>query len=236
VTTRTSQKNGYKVLVVDDDPAARAAVSVGLRRDGFLTAEAGEAGRARLVITKNRPDLVILDLGLPDADGLDLLRDIRADDDIPIIVCSARAEELDRIIGLELGADDYVTKPFSPRELASRAKTVLRRSKVTAAPVAPPLSFGPISIDPDAREVYRDGALVVTTAKEFDLLLHLAQAPRAIFSRLDLLREVWNSAPEWQSEATVTEHVRRLRLKIEEDATSPKYLTTVRGVGYRLMI
>lgn len=237
MNSRNVQKNGYKVLVVDDDAAAREAVAAGLRREGFLTADAATATRARAMFAKNRPDLIVVDINLPDADGFEFIRDIRAIDDVPIVICTVRSERRDRVIGLELGADDYVTKPFSPKELTLRVKTVLRRAKNSAisSPGTALIEFGAVTIEPDIHEVRRDGAPMVTTAKEFDLLYHLSKSPGVTFSRTDLLSAVWDSSPEWQSEATVTEHVRRLRLKIEEDASSPKFLQTVRGEGYRLV-
>jgi len=222
-----------KVLVVEDDTDVRNATVAALRAAGFLCSEAGDAARARKVIVKARPDLVILDLGLPDSDGLELLRELRTRDELPVIVISGRGAEDDRVIGLEVGADDYMTKPFSARELATRARNVLRRA--TSTVTGPRISFGEIALDVDAREVRRDGTLLALTAKEFDLLVFLARHPRSVFTRIDLLREVWHSDTEHRSEATVTEHVRRLRLKLEADPTNPRHLAAVRGVGYRLV-
>ena len=220
----------YRVLVVDDDADTRAAVLAALRWAGFLCSEAQDVARARKVVTKSRPDAVILDLGLPDGDGMEFLAELRASDDLPVLVVSGRDSEADRVLGLEIGADDYVTKPFSPRELASRVRTVLRRTGTSSGRVG----FGTITIDAEAREVTKGGRSISLTAKEFDLLSFLARHPRSVFSREDLLREVWHTNDP-KSEATVTEHVRRLRLKIEEDPSSPRHLSAVRGIGYRLV-
>jgi DNA-binding response OmpR family regulator len=175
----------------------------------------------------------VLDIMLPGTDGLTILRRLRAEGDIPVILLTARAEEVDRVLGLELGADDYVVKPFSPRELAARVRTVLRRSSPTTATALTVLTFGPLRIDPVAREVDVDGREVVLTVKEFDLLHALARAPRKVFSRRQLLAEVWDSAPEYQDPATVTVHVGRLRQKLEADPNAPRWITTARGIGYR---
>ena len=163
-----------------------------------------------------------------------MLRQIRSDGDVPVILLTARTDEVDRVVGLELGADDYVVKPFSPRELAVRVRNVLRRvggrrrrSRGT------PLRFGPLRIDPAAREVAVDGRAVALTPKEFDLLLVLARSPRQVFSRRQLLEQVWESAPEFQDPATVTVHVGRLRQKLEADPDRPRWIVTAWGVGYR---
>jgi DNA-binding response OmpR family regulator len=232
VTDAAEQKQQPKVLVVDDDETTRNAVSAGLRREGFLVCEAGDVARARKVITKSRPDIVILDLGLPDGDGLDLLRVLRATDSLPVVVCSGRDGEEDRLNGLQTGADDYVTKPFSVRELAMRVRVVLRRGR-NLMPSATNLQLGSVVIDLDGREVRRNGQVVQLTTREFELLAYLARHPRTVFTRAELLANVWHSAGSDRSEATVTEHVRRLRLKLEEDPASPRHLCAVRGVGYR---
>jgi DNA-binding response OmpR family regulator len=165
--------------------------------------------------------------------GLDILRRIRASGDMPVIMLTARSEESDRVAGLELGADDYVVKPFSPRELAARVNGVLRRAAPKPATVADVIEFDGLIIDNRSREVRCAGELVELTPKEFDVLAHLAGAPRQVFSRADLLRDVWQSSPDWQDPATVTVHVRRIRNKIEADPENPRWITTVWGVGYR---
>jgi DNA-binding response OmpR family regulator len=220
-----------RVLVVDDEPRVREVVATYLERDGFkvLVAEDGEL--ARRFLSDWRPDLVVLDVMFPGASGLDILQDIRRRGDTPVILLTARAEEADRVSGLEMGADDYVVKPFSPRELVARVRSVLRRS----APKEPQgeLGFDGLSIDTVAREVRMYGRPVDLTAREFDLLAFLAAHPRQVFSRGQLLEQVWDSSAEWQDPATVTVHVRRIRQKLEEDPQSPRWVTTVWGVGYR---
>jgi DNA-binding response OmpR family regulator len=219
------------VLVVDDEPIVREVVVGYLEREGYSTLEAADGNRARELIERERPSLVVLDLMLPGTDGLSLCRWIRARADLPVIMLTARGEEADRIVGLELGADDYVTKPFSPRELAARVRTVLRRS--TAAPrQADRLSFDGLEVDASAREVTRDGRRLQLTAKEFDLLYFLASNPRHVFSRDQLMARVWGYEAALDT-GTVTVHVRRLREKIEDDPSRPQFLETVWGAGYR---
>jgi DNA-binding response OmpR family regulator len=222
-----------RVLVVDDEPTVREVVAGYLRRDGHEVSEAGDGPTALALLERERPDLVVLDMMLPGVNGLDILRRIRATGDLPVIMLTARAEESDRVAGLELGADDYVVKPFSPRELAARVNGVLRRAAPRAPAVTGTLTFDGMVIDPRSREVRRDGDLVELTPKEFDVLVHLASSPRQVFSRSDLLKDVWQSSPDWQDPATVTVHVRRIRNKIESDPENPRWITTVWGVGYR---
>ncbi len=221
------------VLVVDDEPTVREVVAGYLRRDGHDVQEAGDGTTALELIENRTFDLVVLDMMLPGVNGLDILRRIRSKGDMPVIMLTARAEESDRVAGLELGADDYVVKPFSPRELAARVNGVLRRSAPRSAPVTATLEFDGLVIDHRAREVTVGADLVDMTPKEFDVLAHLASSPRQVFSRADLLRDVWDSSPEWQDPATVTVHVRRIRNKIETDPENPRWITTVWGVGYR---
>jgi DNA-binding response OmpR family regulator len=220
------------VLVVDDEPIVRDVIVRYLRRDGFATLEAGDGDRARELIETGDPTLVVLDVMLPGTDGLELCRWIRSRSDLPVIMLTARGEEADRIVGLELGADDYVTKPFSPRELAARVRTVLRRS---AGSVARPerLAFGDVELDGASREVARAGMPVTLTAREFDLLWFLASNPRRVFSRSHIMDRVWGHAPALDT-GTVTVHIRRLREKLEADPAHPQHLQTVWGVGYRL--
>jgi DNA-binding response OmpR family regulator len=220
------------VLVVDDEPIVRDVIVRYLKRDGFATLEAGDGDRARELIEADAPELVVLDIMLPGTDGLELCRWIRGRSDLPVILLTARGEEADRIVGLELGADDYVTKPFSPRELAARVRTVLRRSGGRTAR-AERLEFGEVAMDGASREVTRDGAPVTLTAREFDLLWFLASNPRRVFSRSHLMDRVWGHSPALDT-GTVTVHVRRLREKLEADPAHPQHLQTVWGVGYRL--
>ena len=224
---------GTKVLVVDDEPTVREVVVGYLRRDGHDVAEAADGNIALDLLDADPPDLVVLDMMLPGVNGLDVLRRVRATSDIPVIMLTARAEESDRVSGLELGADDYVVKPFSPRELAARVNGVLRRTSGRATESPQPLEFGELRIDPRSREVVLDGEVIEMTPKEFDVLAFLASSPRQVFSRAQLLESVWQSSPDWQDPATVTVHVRRIRNKIEADPEHPRWITTVWGVGYR---
>jgi DNA-binding response OmpR family regulator len=173
----------------------------------------------------------VLDVMLPEVDGLAVLRHVRTTSDVPVILLTARTDEVDRIVGLELGADDYVVKPFSPRELAIRVRNVLRRTVPDAS--SPAIELEGLSIDLVAREVRVLGELVSLTPKEFDLLVVLARSPRRVFSRAQLLDEVWGSSPAYQDPATVTVHVRRVRQKIEANPEQPRWIVTVWGVGYR---
>ena len=218
--------------MVDDEPTIREVVVRYLRRDGFQTLEAADGERARELVETGKPNLVVLDVMLPGTDGLSLCRWIRSRSSLPVILLTARGDEVDRIVGLELGADDYVTKPFSPRELAARVRTVLRRSG-PEAPREERLSVGELVIDAATREVTNGDAPVQLTAKEFDLLWFLASHPRRVFSRDQLMSRVWGYEAAFDT-GTVTVHVRRLREKIESDPSKPRLLETVWGVGYRL--
>jgi DNA-binding response OmpR family regulator len=219
------------VLVVDDEPIVREVVVRYLERDGFRTLEAGDGIRARELLTETTPSLVVLDVMLPGLDGLELCRWIRSRSELPVIMLTARGEEADRIVGLELGADDYVTKPFSPRELAARVRSVLRRS-VPSQTAPKRLEVGDLVIDASTRDVEKDGRTLRLTLKEFDLLWFLASHPRRVFSRDQLMDRVWGYEAAVDT-GTVTVHVRRLREKIEADPTHPTRLATVWGVGYR---
>jgi DNA-binding response OmpR family regulator len=221
------------VLVVDDEPIVREVVVRYLAREGHRTLEAGDGDSARDAIVRSEPDLVVLDVMLPGTDGLELCRWIRSSSDLPVIMLTARGEEADRIVGLELGADDYVTKPFSPRELAARVKSVLRR----AAPAGideEQLSFGDVRLERGTRDVWKSGRDVRLTAKEFDLLWFLASHPRRVFSRDQLMASIWGYTAAFDT-GTVTVHVRRLREKLEDEPSDPRHLQTVWGVGYRLV-
>src|SRR5579862_2628299 len=221
-----------RVLVIEDDPNVAEVVTRYLEREGYdvETVPDGAEGLHRALA--NPPDLVVLDLMLPSMNGLEVCRRLRAAAPVPVIMLTARGEEADRIAGLELGADDYMSKPFSPRELTARVKAVLRRA---ATPLAtsdqPVLRAGALEVDLVAHEVRRDGELVSLTAKEFDLLVHFMRNPRRAFRREQLLEEVWGFS--YGDTSTVTVHVRRLREKIEPDPSAPRHVTTVWGVGYR---
>ncbi len=220
------------VLVVDDEPIVREVVVRYLEREGYRTLEAGDGDAARDALARTSPDLVVLDVMLPGTDGLELCRWIRSTSQLPVIMLTARGEEADRIVGLELGADDYVTKPFSPRELAARVKSVLRRSDRLDVS-ADRLEFGDVELERATREVRKAGIELRLTAKEFDLLWFLASHPRRVFSRDQLMTRVWGYTAAVDT-GTVTVHVRRLREKVEDDPSEPRYLETVWGIGYRL--
>jgi DNA-binding response OmpR family regulator len=221
------------VLVVDDEPMVRDVVSRYLERDGHRVVTAGDGEAARGLIETEAPSLVLLDVMLPGrTDGLELCRWIRSSSDLPVILLTARVEETDRIVGLELGADDYVTKPFSPRELATRVRTVLRRAR-SGLPPLEHVTVGSLVVDAAKHEAHRDGELLSLTAKEFDLLWFLASNPNRVFSRDQLMHRVWGYSAALDT-GTVTVHVRRLREKLEEDPSEPRLLETVWGVGYRL--
>ncbi len=238
---RCSVESVRRVLVVDDDDGVRTAVTWALEADGFEVL-AVENGLAAVEAIDSVPlSLVVLDLSLPGLGGLDILHRLRTGEArdqrwrLPVIVLSGRDSEMDRIVGLDLGADDYLVKPFSPGELAARARSVLRRS---AEPLpSNKLSFAPsgvgIEIDTESRNVWVHGNAVELAAKEFDLLAFLVDHPRRAYRRSELLAAVWSSESGWQTEATVTEHVYRLRAKIESDPSRPQYLCTVRAIGYR---
>jgi DNA-binding response OmpR family regulator len=221
------------VLVVDDEPIVRDVVTRYLERDGHRVVTAADGNEAKDLIERDPPSLVVLDVMLPGGtDGLALCRWIRSSSELPVILLTARGDETDRIVGLELGADDYVTKPFSPRELATRVKAVLRRARPTV-PLREQVAVGPLVIDAAKHEALRNGTPVRLTAKEFDLLWFLASNPDTAFSRDQLMHRVWGYSSALDT-GTVTVHVRRLREKLEDDPSRPRLLETVWGVGYRL--
>jgi DNA-binding response OmpR family regulator len=220
------------VLVVDDEPIVRDVVVRYLEHEGFETLTAADGDAARALIEEREPALVVLDVMLPGTDGLSLCRWIRERSAIPVILLTARGEEADRIVGLDLGADDYVTKPFSPRELSARVRAVLRRGSPTGA-TRETIRFGDVELDASSRQTAKDGADVQLTTREFDLLWFLASHPRQVFSRDQLMDRVWGYTAAVET-GTVTVHMRRLREKIELDPTTPRHLVTVWGVGYRL--
>ena len=220
------------ILIVDDEPIVRDVVARYLERDGYSILESADGDEARARIETKPPSLVVLDVMLPGTDGLTLCRWIRERGDIPVIMLTARGEEADRVVALDLGADDYVTKPFSPRELAARVRSVLRRTAAGALGGAARIEVDGLVLDPNTRDVTLDGAPVQLTAKEFDLLFFLASHPRRVFSRDQLMNSVWGYAAALDT-GTVTVHVRRLRSKIEVDPSRPARLETVWGVGYR---
>jgi DNA-binding response OmpR family regulator len=219
-----------RVLVVDDDVTIRDVVRRYLEAAGHDVLVAGDGPTALRLVASGAPDIVVLDLMLPGMGGLEVCRRLRETAPIPVVMVTARTQEEDRIVGLEMGADDYVSKPFSPRELVLRVEAVLRRTGVTA-PAGGVVTDGELVVDLGAHEARRGGEPLVLTAREFDLLAFLVQHPRTAYTRQDLLREVW----DWSfgDESTVTVHVRRLREKIEDDPSAPSRIVTVWRVGYR---
>jgi len=220
-------------VIVEDEPSISEVVSLYLNRAGFEVITFSDGLSAFDHFAKKLPDLVILDVMLPGMDGFSLIRNIRDRSDVPVILLTSRREESDRIAGLELGADDYVVKPFSPQELVSRVRAVLRRTQSkTETLIQGIVQTGNLDINPQTREVLANGSEIVLTAKEFDLLYHLATHPRHVFSRDQLLESIWGLR-DFIDPSTVTVHIRRLREKIEKDPTSPVHLVTVWGVGYK---
>lgn len=239
------------ILLLDDQPDVRRLLATALQREGHQVHEASDGAQA-LAAFDAAPvvDLVLLDIEVPGGvNGLEVLRRLHAKGDVPVILVTGRGDEPDRIVGLRMGAEDYVVKPFSVNELMARVANVLRRRPPIAVaasvpvepePAAAPegvgtVTAGPITLDTRRREVEVRGAPVQLTHREFELLEHLARAPMAVFSRDELLRDIWRSKSEWQDPATVTEHVRRLRSKLEVDPARPRLIQTVRGAGYRLV-
>ena len=225
---------GETILLVDDEQKIVKTVRAYLENAGFRVVTAGDGQAALTAYRHEKPALVILDLGLPGMDGLDVARALRKDSNVPLIMLTARVDEADRLIGLELGADDYVTKPFSPREVVARVRAVLRRAGAEYEPAAPPIVAGEVTIDPERRQVAVAGRPIELTPTEFDLLTVLARHPGRVFTRLELLDRVQGYAFEGY-ERTVDAHVKNLRQKLEPDPRQPRYLLTVFGVGYKFV-
>ena len=219
------------VLVVDDEPVVRDVVVRYLEQEGYRTLQASDGETARDLLERETPSLVVLDLMLPGTDGLALCGWIRDRSQLPVIMVTALAEEADRLTGLELGADDYLTKPFSPRELVARVNAVLRRASAPSVP-AERIEVGDLVVDPGRREVHKGGAPLRLTTLEFDLLCFLVGNPNQVFSRRELMDRVWGYTSVLDT-GTVTVHIRRLREKIENDPSRPRHLETVWGSGYR---
>lgn len=227
--------NTNRILVVDDDEELSSLLKLVLEGEGYQVSVASDAAGAISTVDSESPDLVVLDITLGRDDGRLVLAKIREKGELPVIFISGKGDTADRVLGLRLGADDYIPKPFSPVELVARIETVLRRAIPRVEPVAAggsEVSDG-LLLNELTREVVVEGKAVELTAKEFDLLAFLVRSPRQVFSRGQLLEHVWSSRSEWQDEATVTEHVRRVRHKVEKDPEKPRWITTVRGVGYR---
>jgi len=221
------------ILVVEDEPSIAEVVSLYLKRAGFRVSHARDGQAALGMMERQMPDLLVLDIMLPEVDGFELARWVREQGDTPIIMLTARRDEFDRISGLEMGADDYVVKPFSPQELVSRVRAVLRRARRDPEEeAAKPLVFAALSIDPLTRLVTVSGREIALTAVEFDMLWLLARHPRQVFSRQQLLERVWGRS-DYIDPGTVTVHIRRLREKIEADPSAPAHIVTLWGVGYK---
>ena len=227
--------NRLRILVVDDESKIRSLVASYLTSDGFDVVEASTGEEAVAAVTRRKPDLVVMDIRLPGMDGLEALHQIRKSSDVWVIMLTALAEETDRIIGLSVGADDYVTKPFSPRELVARVKAVLRRDRGgSVSDVGNRLEFDAVTVDVDRREVWRNDEAVDLTALQFDLLAAMAEAPGRVFTRRQLIERVWG----WDffgDERIVDAHVRNLRKALDDDAANPEVIGTVRSVGYKLV-
>ncbi len=224
-----------RVLVVDDEPHIRAVLRGYLEADGFAVSEAADGEAAVRQLRQDvAPDLVLLDVMMPGIDGLEVLRRVRAFSDVYVILVTARTEEVDKLVGLGVGADDYVTKPFSPREVAARVKAVLRRDREVRDAGAGVLRFEGLTVDRDGREVRVDGTPVAVSALEFDVLAALADAPGRVFSRRQLLERVWGY-DFFGDERVVDVHIRSLRARLGDDAANPRLIATVRGVGYKFV-
>ena len=220
------------VLLVEDDPGISELVRLGLEREGLRVEHAPDGEQALLYLERHEPDAVLLDLGLPGLDGLEVCRRVRRDRRTPILILSSRREEIDKVVGLELGADDYLTKPFGVRELVARLRAVLRR--VEPAPDRC-LRFGDLRVDLDAKAVSRDGRPVDLTAMEYRILELLVSHPRRVFSREQILERLGDGAPAFGYERTIDSHLARLRRKLGDDAQQPLFVETVRGLGYRFV-
>jgi DNA-binding response OmpR family regulator len=224
-----------RILVVEDNPTVAEVVALYLRREGFLAETVADGRQALEQALANPPDLIVLDLMLPGLDGLEICRRLRALAPVPIVILTARGQESDRIMGLELGADDYVAKPFSTKELVARVRAVLRRAKGPLAPHHPPgvrvHVDGSLEVDVAARQARLAGEVVALTAREFELLAFLIRHPSQAFRREEILEQVWGY--RYGDTSTVTVHIRRLREKIEPDPANPVRIATVWGVGYR---
>jgi DNA-binding response OmpR family regulator len=223
-----------RILIVDDEPELRSMLRQYLTREGFDVAEAIAGSDAVDMVERTHPDLVLLDVGLPDIDGFEVLRRLRSDSDIPVIMLTARDDEIDRVVGLSVGADDYVVKPFSPRELVARIQAVLRRGSAGARATNDTLAFEGLTIDENSREVMANDEHVELSALEFDLLVALAQGANRVFTRQQLLERVWG----WDYfgvERVVDVHVGNIRKVLHDDASNPRYIATVRGIGYKFI-
>jgi DNA-binding response OmpR family regulator len=221
-----------RILVVEDEPAISEPLAENLDREGFDAEVAATIDAAREAYGRQAPDLILLDVMLPDGDGRDLARDIRRESDVPIIMLTARGEEIDRVLGLELGADDYVVKPFSMRELTARIRAIMRRGRATDR--RGPVQIGDLRLDPASRTLTKADEPVELAAKEYDLLQMLMTNAGQVLKREEIMDEVWD--PHWFGPTkTLDVHISWLRKKIEDDPSAPRYITTIRGVGFRFL-
>jgi DNA-binding response OmpR family regulator len=223
-----------RILIVDDEAELRGMLDRYLVNNGFAVDTVGSGAEATAYLKAASPDLVILDVGLPDIDGFEVLRQVRAASDLPVIMLTARADEIDRVVGLSVGADDYVTKPFSPRELVARINAVLRRGRIVEQSNSDVMEFDGLSIDARSREVHANGTPVPMSALEFDLLTMLAENPNRVLSRQQLLDRVWG----WDHfgvERVVDVHIGNIRKAIQDDPSAPRFIATVRGAGYKFI-
>lgn len=227
------QQNRHKILVVEDDRNIASLVEQYLTREGFTVLRAGDGPGGLTAARREKPALVILDVMLPGMDGWEVCRDLRRDSEVPILMLTARADEMDRVVGLSMGADDYVVKPFSPRELVERVKAILRRTKVRPETPGGVQEFGPIRLDPDKHSVTMDNAPVSLTPSEFKLLQTLMSYPGKVFTRSELLDRLYSDGGE-VIDRVIDVHMGKLRQKLEPNPSQPRYLLTVHGVGYRL--
>lgn len=227
-----------KVLVIDDSPSDRDLAVTLLTKEGYEVTEADSGERGLELIELYQPDVILLDVMLPGIDGLEVCRRLRQRHEIPVLMLTAKEDEVDKVVGLELGADDYVAKPYSPRELVARVRALLRRSVITERATAQKkrINYPGIEIDMPTRSVTLDGESVHLTPKEFDLLFHLASRPRRVFTREEIVEDVWGYSPPGGDLRTVDTHVKRLRKKLEEGRDVPWSLATVWGVGYKFEI
>ncbi|HET6497601.1 MAG TPA: response regulator transcription factor [Coriobacteriia bacterium] len=220
-----------RVLVVDDEESILKVVTYALQQAGYEVHTASDAAGAEMMFEELEPDIIVLDIMLPGKSGLDLARDLRTRSDTPILMLSARGDEVDRVLGLEFGADDYVTKPFSPRELVSRVKAILRRAE--GSPEKTCIAVGGLEIDTRSRVVKLESQPIHLTSSEYGILLHLAKQPGTAYSRQAILSALWNESPVGDERA-IDVHIHNIREKLEADPKRPEYILTVRGYGYRL--
>ena len=233
-TPAAASASGVTVLVVEDEASLASTLSYNFRKNGFTVLSAVDGLEGLQAARRERPDIIVLDLMLPKMDGLEVCRRLRADSDVPILMLTAKGEELDRIVGLEIGADDYLTKPFSMRELMARVRALLRRAGRQPSSDASRITAGGLELETRGRTVKRDGVEIALKPKEFDLLFFLARNAGQVFTREQLLEQVWGYE-FFGGSRTVDVHVRWLREKLEEDAAHPRHLMTVRGVGYKFV-